>query len=153
MISWYKLRKFDKYRLSKEDKDLLKECIENMKIVTRRYAKKQVTSWVRNRFLARPAVSPPDVYGLDASVLESWDKNVFENALAILETMLNGENPVVKPLSRTVIQDHRQARHVCEICDNRLILGEENRRKHLVSKSHKWHVKREREEKNNNNLN
>ena len=72
-----------------------------------------------------------------------WDKNVLENALAILEKMLNGENPVVKPLSRIVIQDDRHA-HVCEICDNRLILGEENRRKHLVSKSHKWHVKRER---------
>ena len=136
------MRKFDKYRLSKEDKDLLTECIENMKIVTRRYAKKQVTSWVRNRFLARHAVSPPDVYGLYASDLESRDKNVLENASVILEEMLNGENPVVKPLSRIVIQDDRHARHVCEICDNRLILGEENRRKHLVSKSHKWHVKR-----------
>ena len=109
-----------------------------MRIVTRWYVKKQVTSWVRNRFLARPAVSPPD------PDLETWDKNVLENALAILEKMLNGENPVVKPLSRIVIQDDRHARHVCEICDNRLILGEENRRKHLVSKSHKWHVKRER---------
>ena len=124
------MRKFHKYRLSKEDKDLLTECIENMKIVTRRYAKKQVTSWVRNRFLARHAVSPPDVNGLDASDLESRDKNVLENASVILEEMLNGENPVVKPLSRIVIQDDRHARHVCEICDNRLILGEENRRKH-----------------------
>ena len=122
------MRKFHKYRLSKEDKDLLTECIENMKIVTRRYAKKQVTSWVRNRFLARRAVSPPDVNGLDASDLESRDKNVLENASVILEEMLNGENPVVKPLSRIVIQDDRHARHVCEICDNRLILGEENRR-------------------------
>lgn len=139
----YKLRKFDKNSVSKQDKDILTECIENMKIVTRRYAKKQVT-WVRNRFLARPAVSAPDVYGLDASDLENWDKNVLENALVILEKMMNGENPVVKPVSRIVIQDDRHARHVCEICDNRLILGEENWRKHLVSKSHKWHVKRER---------
>lgn len=89
---------------------------------SRRYAKKQVTSWVRNRFLARHAVSPPDVYGLYASDLESRDKNVLENASVILEEMLNGENPDVKPLSRIVIQDDRHARHVCEICDNRLIM-------------------------------
>lgn len=138
----YKGRKFDESSLSKENKELLWEGIYNMKLVTRRYAKKQV-AWVRNRFLARPPHSAPDVYGLDATDLENWEDSVLKNALDILEKVLKGERPVLSPLPRIVIQDDRHARHVCDICDNRLILGEQNWRKHLVSKSHKWHIKRE----------
>ena len=31
--------------------------------------------------------------------------------------MMKGESPPIEPLSRVIIQD---ARHVCEICDNRV---------------------------------
>ena len=142
----YNGRKFDESSLSKENKELLWEGINNMKLVTRRYAKKQV-AWVRNRFLARPPHSAPDLYGLDATDLENWENSVLNSALDILEKVLKGERPVLSPLPRIVIQDDRHARHVCDICDNRLILGEQNWRKHLVSKSHKWHIKREQRKK------
>ena len=135
-------KKFDKSSASKEDKDLLTTGIENMKTVTRRYAKKQMT-WVRNRFLARPSSSAPDVYGLDATDLEKWEDNVLKTALDILDKMMKGENLLIDPLPRVIIQDDRHARHVCKICDNRIILGEENWKKHLRSRSHKWHGKRE----------
>ena len=39
--------------------------------------------------------------------------------------MMKGESPPIEPLARVIIQD---ARHLCEICDNRVILGEENGR-------------------------
>lgn len=135
-------KKFDKRNASEEDKELLTTGVENMKTVTRRYAKKQMT-WVRNRFLARPRSSAPDVYGLDATDLEKWDSNVLKTALGILDKLMKRENSLIDPLPRVIIQDDRHARHVCEICDNRIILGEENWKKHLRSKSHKWHIKRE----------
>ena len=136
-------KKFDKSNVSKEDKELLKTGVENMKTVTRRYAKKQMT-WVRNRFLARPCSSAPDVYGLDATDLEKWESNVLRTALDILDKLMKGESPPINPLPRVIIQDDRHARHVCEICDNRIIIGEENWKKHLRSRSHKWHIKREK---------
>lgn len=140
---------FDKSSASEEDKALLTTGIENMKTVTRRYAKKQMT-WVRNRFLARPESSAPDVYGLDATDLENWETNVLKRALEILDKLMKGEKPLIDPLPRVIIQDDRHARHVCEICDNRIILGEENWKKHLKSKSHKWHLKREERNKEQN---
>ena len=142
-------KKFDKSIASKEDQELLRTGVENMKTVTRRYAKKQMT-WVRNRFLARPSSSAPDVYGLDATDLEKWDSNVLKTALNILDKLIKGESPLINPLPRVVIQDDRHARHVCEICDNRIILGEENWKKHLRSRSHKWHVKREERNRHQN---
>ena len=142
-------KKFDESNASKEDKALLSACVENMKMVTRRYAKKQMT-WVKNRFLARPCTSAPDVYGLDATDLENWENNVLNSALDILDKLMKGQKPAIEPLPRVVIQDDRHARHVCEMCENRVILGEENWRKHLVSKSHKWHVKREQRNRKQN---
>ena len=142
-------KSFDKSNASKEDQELLTTGVENMKIVTRRYAKKQMT-WVRNRFLARPSSSAPDVYGLDATDLEKWDSDVLKTALDILDKLIKGESPLINPLPRVVIQDDRHARHVCEICDNRIILGEENWKKHLRSRSHKWHVKREERNRHQN---
>ena len=142
-------KKFDKSNASKEDKELLTTGVENMKTVTRRYAKKQMT-WVRNRFLARPSSSAPDVYGLDATDLEKWEGNVLKTALDILDKLIKGENPLINPLPRVIIQDDRHARHVCEICGNRIILGEENWKKHLRSRSHKWHVKCEEKNRHQN---
>ena len=142
-------KEFDESSASVEDKALLKTGLENMKTVTRRYAKKQMT-WVRNRFLARPCSSAPDVYGLDATNLADWKSSVLQNALDILDNLMKGEKPVIEPLPRVIIQDDRHARHVCEICDNRIILGEENWKKHLISKSHKWHVKRKDRNKEQN---
>ena len=135
-------KKFDKSNAFQEDKELLTTGIENMKTVTRRYAKKQMT-WVRNRFLARPSSSAPDVYGLDATDLEKWENNVLKTALDTLDKLMKGESPLINPLPKVIIQDDRHARHVCEICDNRIILGEENWKKHLSSRSHKWHGKHE----------
>ena len=135
-------KNFDECNAPKEDKAVFSACVKNMKTVTRRYAKKQIT-WVTNRFLARPQTSAPDVYGLDATDLENWENNVLKNALDILDKLMKDEKPLTEPLARVVIQDDRHARHVCEICDYRVILGEENWKRHLVSKKHKWHVKRE----------
>ena len=127
---------------SEKNKELLKNCINAMKVVTRRYAKKQVT-WVRNRFLGRPENCAPDVYGLDTTNLDNWEEDVLDKALNILENLIDGCESPVKPLPRiSVNHNDRKVKHICQLCDNRIIIGEENWKKHLVSRSHKWHVKR-----------
>ena len=133
---------FDETNASDKDKALLSLCVESMKSTTRRYAKKQMT-WVKNRFLARPQSSAPDVYGLDVTDLENWESNVLKNALDILDKLIEEEKPLYEPLLRVVVTDDRHARYVCETCDNRVILGKENWSRHVRSKKHKWHLKRE----------
>ena len=128
--------------LSEENKRLLENCIDNMKVVTRRYAKKQIT-WVRNRFLGRPEACAPDVYGLDATNLDNWKINVLDRALIILESITEGCESPIEPLSRiSVNYSDRKLKYVCQLCDSRIIMGKENWQKHLVSRSHKWHAKR-----------
>lgn len=135
---------FDENVMSAESKALLSSCVESMKCVTRRYAKKQ-SLWIKNRFLARPADSAPNVYGLDATDLAQWEEKVLNEALDILNKFTNGEEPRAKSLPRTsTSHSKKHAKHVCDICDDRIILGEENWEKHLISKSHKWHVKKRR---------
>jgi tRNA dimethylallyltransferase len=128
--------------LSSENKDIFEKCVESMKTVTRRYAKKQ-TQWIRNRFLSRPKGTSPDVYGLDATDLEHWNKNALEKALLILDGIMNNKIPKIEPLERNVTDPNEaHAKHVCNICDDRVIIGDKTWVKHLTSKSHKWHVKK-----------
>ena len=128
--------------LSEGNKKLLDNCIDTMKNVTRRYAKKQIT-WVRNRFLGRPRESAPDVYGLDTTDLGRWRENVFDKALIILTNIMEGHDSPIKPLPRISFNyNERKLKYVCQQCDNRIIIGEENWKRHQMSRSHKWHVKR-----------
>ncbi|EDO39856.1 predicted protein [Nematostella vectensis] len=129
--------------IKEEDKKVFDECVEAMKAVTRRYAKKQ-TMWVKNRFLSRPIGSSPNVYELDATDLSSWESNVLDRGLGILENLLQDKQPSVDPIAR-IIRDQQSThvQHTCEVCDNRVIIGDKNWASHLVSKSHKWHLKKQ----------
>ena len=139
---------FDGSTATAEEKLLLNRCVEKLKIAGRRYAKKQIT-WVKNRFLGRPCSSAPSVYGLDVTNLDNWENDVLEKALDILLKLMNGEKPAFEPLPRLVgNQADKHSRHICEICDSLVILGEDNWQKHLTSKSHKWHVKKDQRIKN-----
>lgn len=128
--------------LMREHKEIFDNCVEAMKTVTRRYAKKQ-TQWVRNRFLSRPDGAAPDVYGLDATDLEIWNESVLEKAMSVLDAIINDEIPSVKPLDRNVTDaSEAHTKHVCSVCDGRVIIGDKVWAKHLASKSHRWHVKK-----------
>ncbi|XP_072890513.1 tRNA dimethylallyltransferase isoform X2 [Hemitrygon akajei] len=122
---------------------LLTQGITALKQVTKRYARKQ-NKWVRNRFLKRPGVNVPSVYGLDVTVVSQWEEMVLQPALQIIESFLKGETPVALPLTMAQDQnDGKRNRRVCELCD-KIILGDQEWKAHLKSKNHQYHLKRKR---------
>nr|CAD7198691.1 unnamed protein product [Timema douglasi] len=67
-------------RESPEGKRLFQRGLEEMKLATRRYARKQL-KWIRNRFLRRPNRPVPNVYGLDGTDPSQWDEKVTKRYL------------------------------------------------------------------------
>ncbi|XP_028978558.2 tRNA dimethylallyltransferase [Esox lucius] len=124
-----------------EKETLLKKGVENLKIATRQYARKQ-NKWVRNRFLKRPGEGVPPVYGLDVTDVSKWEETVLSPALEILERLTKGEQPGIEPM-RVEGEGQRNKRscHTCELCD-KVIIGDLEWTAHLKSKKHRYHVKK-----------
>ncbi|KAJ7991907.1 hypothetical protein DPEC_G00288730 [Dallia pectoralis] len=127
---------------TQEKKDtLLKKGVENLKIATRQYARKQ-NKWVRNRFLKRPGDDAPPVFGLDVTDVSKWEETVLSPALKILERLSKGEEPVIEPIRlEGAGQRNKRSCHTCELC-GRVIIGELEWTAHLKSKKHRYHVKK-----------
>ncbi|KAG8927866.1 hypothetical protein FRC02_007647 [Tulasnella sp. 418] len=88
-------KEFDKY-LSSSDKQsqLFDEAVEQMKLATRKYAKRQVR-WIKQQLL--PVIQNQTgvtkrsrLVALDASDLGRWDQNVKEPAIRALADFLSG---------------------------------------------------------------
>ncbi|KAL0961814.1 hypothetical protein UPYG_G00332050 [Umbra pygmaea] len=129
---------------SQEDQNALRDKgVENLKIATRRYARKQ-NKWVRNRFLKRPGDNVPPVYGLDVTDISQWEETVLSPALKILDSLSKGERPIVEPMRvEGVGQRNKRSSHTCELCD-KVIIGDLEWTAHLKSKKHNYHVKKKR---------
>ncbi|KZV60902.1 tRNA isopentenyltransferase [Peniophora sp. CONT] len=78
-------------------------AVENMKVSTRQYAKRQVT-WIRNKLIPavnaarRAANEGPDLYALDATDLAEWQQNVSDIATRLATTFFSDES-IPDPLS------------------------------------------------------
>uniref|UniRef100_A0A8C8SR79 tRNA dimethylallyltransferase n=1 Tax=Pelusios castaneus TaxID=367368 RepID=A0A8C8SR79_9SAUR len=124
---------------------LLEKGIQAMKLVTKRYARKQ-NKWVRNRFLRRPGPSVPPVYGLEVSDLSQWDETVLKPALQIVESFIQGQMPSADPVKMECdINEDKRSYHMCEVC-NRIIIGDKQWTAHIKSKSHLHHLKKSRKQ-------
>uniref|UniRef100_A0A8C3SS63 tRNA dimethylallyltransferase n=1 Tax=Chelydra serpentina TaxID=8475 RepID=A0A8C3SS63_CHESE len=122
---------------------LLEKGIQALKLVTKRYARKQ-NKWVRNRFLRRPGPNVPPVYGLQVSDLSQWDEDVLKPALQIVESFIQGQQPSADPVKmESEINEDKRSHHVCELC-NRVIIGDREWAAHTKSKSHLHHLKKRR---------
>lgn len=120
---------------------LLEKGIQALKLVTKRYARKQ-NKWVRNRFLRRPGPNVPPVYGLEVSDLSQWDENVLKPALQIVESFIQGRQPSADPVKmESEINEDKRSHHMCELC-NRVIIGDREWAAHTKSKSHLHHLKK-----------
>ncbi|XP_016852879.1 tRNA dimethylallyltransferase isoform X3 [Anolis carolinensis] len=129
-----------------ESQQLLEKGIEALKIVTKRYARRQ-NKWVRNRFLRRPGPNVPPVYGLDVSDLSKWEEKVLEPAVGIVESFLQGRTPAAEPIKvpRDPLEEDKRSCHPCEACQ-RVIIGDREWKAHLKSKSHHFHLKKLRQQ-------
>ena len=136
-------KEFHNFLTSKFDNDnkkeeLFKESIETLKRVTIRYSKKQNT-WIRNRFLKRPIHSSPNVYKLDASVIEQWNETALQPTLDAATLFLSGKKIQLLPMPR-LFKDQAEDQHkqyFCETCNGKLIVGDSVWKQHCQSRKHK----------------
>ncbi|OQS06740.1 tRNA isopentenyltransferase [Thraustotheca clavata] len=116
---------------------VVNSCIEELKIATRQYAKRQIT-WIRNRFVPRNI----PVYKFDTSVVSQWETLVSTPCLEIASAFLKDD-----PISYTTCQpdspgSKKKVKHYCEPCGGREFIGEAQWNEHLRSKGHRFHLKR-----------
>lgn len=108
-------------RESEKGEEICRKAIEDVKLVTRKYARKQV-KWVVNRFLKKPDRQLPLVYGLDATDEKLWEQNVFEVASQIVECAIQGTKPNVEPLPiEEELPPCDPVTYYCDICEKRIV--------------------------------
>lgn len=113
-------------------------CLDQLKLATRRYSKKQL-KWIRNRLLASDSRELPLVYPLDTSDVQQWSENVYLPAIDTVDCFLKGDEIKLKPLekmSRLGEGLDEETSHHCDICE-RTFIGEFQWSLHLRSNKHK----------------
>ncbi|XP_064626774.1 tRNA dimethylallyltransferase-like [Lineus longissimus] len=122
---------------------LLQQGIDQLKLVTRQYARKQ-RKWIRNRFLRRPGSSVPPVYGVDSTNPENWEIDALKPALEILSAIVKGETPSIQPLPCEAPRDEPE-HHICDICGGRIFVSKLAWEAHLNGKKHKNLLRKKRQ--------
>ncbi|WFD34894.1 leukotriene-A4 hydrolase [Malassezia cuniculi] len=151
-----------------QEQKLFDAAIDAMQVGTRRYAKRQ-TSWIKNQLI--PAIAAAQargeeahIYLLDATDPGKWDENVRKPALAILESFLTGSampdafqqseaaaselaalrSEKTSEIVHTRIKSNRK--YACPECTSDeskpFLVAENEREKHLQSRTHRYAVKR-----------
>ncbi|KDO26138.1 hypothetical protein SPRG_08499 [Saprolegnia parasitica CBS 223.65] len=118
---------------------VLATCIEELKVGTRQYAKRQVT-WIKNRFVPRNV----PVYRFDTSVVDAWPSLVAAPAIEIATSFLRG-SPITRQATcqeRTSEEKRPKTKFLCDECGGREFVGEVQWSEHLRSKGHRFHLKR-----------
>ncbi|KOB66666.1 tRNA dimethylallyltransferase, mitochondrial [Operophtera brumata] len=125
-------------RNTEQGKKLLEESIENMKMGTRRYARRQ-NKMVRGRFLEHPSREVPLIYELDTTDVSKWDENVKNKAIHIIESFFKNSTCDYEPLKSYVSEEKKNADgnsyNYCEVC-KRIFLGDNVYAIHLKSHKH-----------------
>lgn len=124
---------------------LLDECLDELKLVTRRYSRKQI-KWIQNRFLGSKDRQVPELYPLDTSDVTNWKENVQEKAEATVKSFLENQEVDLEPLAKvTKISEglDEEINNYCEICE-RVFVGDFQWRIHMQSNKHKNKIKMEK---------
>ncbi|XP_056641723.1 tRNA dimethylallyltransferase [Diorhabda sublineata] len=123
---------------SEEGQKKLKEGIEQLKMATRRYARKQ-KRWILNRFLGRQDRQVPPIYGLDTSDVSQWEDKVSKKAEQIVRSFINNTRCCYESLPKQKVDSNPNSEDItftCEICD-RVFVGQFQWTVHLKSNKHK----------------
>lgn len=122
---------------------VLNACLDELKLVTRRYSKKQI-KWVRNRFLGASVKNRaiPPIYKLDTTCPADWSRCVSEPAINVIENYLDTSVELkIKPEAIPTVDqevgvvDTKKTYH-CDQCQ-RVFIGEFQWHIHLKSNRHK----------------
>uniref|UniRef100_A0A182YCR2 Uncharacterized protein n=2 Tax=Anopheles stephensi TaxID=30069 RepID=A0A182YCR2_ANOST len=121
----------------------LEDCLDYLKLVTRRYARRQL-QWIRNRFLGDTGREVPAIYALDTSDISCWQSQVSDKAVAIIDAALSEQpSPVAcEPKSECERPGAKQKERTfrCESC-RRVFVGEHQWQIHVRSKKHRKMLK------------
>ncbi|XP_017873785.1 PREDICTED: tRNA dimethylallyltransferase, mitochondrial isoform X2 [Drosophila arizonae] len=116
----------------------LSSCCAELKLVTRRYSKKQL-KWINNRFLASKDRQVPDLFELDTSDVSAWHENVYKRAECIIESYRQTQVCEIAPMAKRVhpgAELNEETSNFCTICERHFI-GEYQWSLHLKSNKHK----------------
>lgn len=120
---------------------VLTECLDELKLVTRRYSKKQI-KWVRNRFLKATeknrTIAP--IYKLDTTFPKRWEELVSDPARNVIDNYLD-KTVELKTRPEVTEEDidpkvDSKKTFVCESC-HRVFIGDFQWAIHLKSNKHK----------------
>lgn len=117
---------------------VLVACLEELKLVTRRYSKRQI-KWIRNRYLGSDTREMPQVFALNTSDVTRWDELVLRPASDAISNYINSREITLKPIEKFIRVSEGLNEEVstkCPICD-RVFIGEYQWQLHLRSNKHK----------------
>ena len=126
-----------------EGQRLFQEGKEQMMLATRQYARKQ-KRWIRQRFLRGDRECPP-VYGLDATQPSLWDSKVFQPAVDLIQTWIDGGDlspfTALPPNERAYSYEESRQMFFCDVCDMH-IQGRLSFDGHMKSRKHQKRKKK-----------
>ncbi|XP_066254481.1 tRNA dimethylallyltransferase [Euwallacea similis] len=137
---------------SEEGQKILQQAVDQLKIVTRRFSKKQ-TKWTMNRFLGRRDREVPPIYGLNTTDISKWSENVIQPAVHILESYISETNCNIDPLpmrDTNSVPNTLDETFVCEIC-NRVFIGTLQWTTHIKSRRHRMVLERKKKQNDEKN--
>ncbi|XP_030753779.1 tRNA dimethylallyltransferase isoform X2 [Sitophilus oryzae] len=137
----------DEEKASKDGQKILHEAIERLKLVTRRYARKQI-KWVVNRFLGRKNREVPPIYALDTSDVSKWEVQVKQPAFQIVQQFISGTPCGIQPVpleEKDSVPSSMMECFTCDIC-NKTLVGQIQRKDHFNSSRHRKMVAKAKKE-------
>ncbi|XP_038223384.1 tRNA dimethylallyltransferase [Zerene cesonia] len=134
-------------RNSDEGRKLLEQSIENMKIGTRRYARRQ-NKMILGRFLQIPTREVPPVFELDTTDINKWNEEVLNKAICVIDSFTSNTCSKYEPLKPKINEEkltlNVHSSNYCDVC-NRLIIGDKEYAIHLASNKHRKVLKKKSE--------
>lgn len=130
---------------------LLEQCLDELRLNTKRYSKKQL-KWIQNRLILFNERIMPPIYELDGSHAEiSWEADVFNKAENIIQSYIDDVEPNFRPIERNAMNGRRNVHtsNYCADCDRRFI-GDAEFSAHMQSQRHKK-VRKSRRMRNERN--
>ncbi|KAJ6636465.1 tRNA dimethylallyltransferase, partial [Pseudolycoriella hygida] len=116
----------------------IKSCLETLRLVTKRYSKRQ-PKWIKNRFLLSGDRHVPPIYPLSTNNPDNWDDDVYRKAENVILSYIENREADLKPCE--LVDNPRKnldpnVSNICDIC-NRTFVGQFHWELHLQSNKHK----------------
>lgn len=138
---------------SEQGNILLNKGVEELKMVTRRLARRQ-KKWITKRFLSNSDRNVPPLYGLNTDDVLKWNERVSEPAISIIESYINDMEcqydrmPFQESHSKPNIDDRT---YKCEECD-RIFIGDYQWEEHRKSRKHRLRLAKLKKLRTINNI-